>query len=196
MPTFLSDPPQTAYLLLFAAVLVSGAVWFNRRDNRRALAAFGSIAGVLAVLFLLDKLFESPREESVRAVQTMLRAANARDANAFVANIADTLEYHGESAPVTVTREQVRGGGFWNVLRQLDVRVAAWDFARDDVREIDANTIEIGFLAKGEANGHQAPLYLRATFARQPDGLMKLTKLATFDPMKRTNERKTIPFFP
>jgi hypothetical protein len=196
VPTFLSDPPQTAYLLLFAAALVSGAVWFNRRDNRRSLVVFGSIAAVLALLVLLDKLFESPREESVRAVQTMVRAADTRDANAFVANIADTLEYHGESAPVTVTREQVRSGGFWNVLRQHTVHIAAWDFSRDDVREIDANTIEIGFLAKGEANGQQAPLYFRATFARQPDGFMKLTKLATYDPMKRTNERKTIPFFP
>ncbi|VTT98446.1 unnamed protein product [Gemmataceae bacterium] len=196
MPTFLSDPPQTAYLLLFAAALVSGAVWFNRRDNRRALVVFGCVAGVLAVLFVLDKLFESPREESVRAVQAMVRAADTRDVSAFVANLADTLEYTGESAPVTVTREQVRNGGFWNVLRQHNVHVAAWDFSRDDVRETDANTIEIGFLAKGEANGQQAPLYFRATFARQPDGLMKLTRLATFDPMKRTNERKSIPFFP
>lgn len=196
MPTFLSDPPQSVYLLLFAAVLVSGAVWFNRRDNRRALVVFGSIGALFAVLLLLDLLFESPREESVRAVQTMVQAANTRDTNAFVAHVADTLEYQGESTPVSLTREQVRVGGFWNNLRQFDARVAAWDFSRDDVRDAGANAIEIGFLAKGEARGQQAPLYFRATFARQPDGKMRLTRLATFDPLQRENQRKTIPFFP
>lgn len=196
MPTFLSDPPQTAYLLLFAAALVSGAVWFNRRDNRRALVVFGCVAGVLAVLFLLDKLFESPREESVRAVQAMVHAADTRDVNSFVEYIADSMEYRGESQPVTVTREQIRSAGFWNVLRQYNVHVAAWDFSRDEVREVGSNVIELGFLAKGEANGQQAPLYLRATFVRQPDGKMRLTRLATFDPLQRENQRKTIPFFP
>ena len=42
------------------------------------------------------------------------------------------------------------------------------------MNEIDENTIEIGFLAKGEADGKQIPIYFRATFARQSDGQMKL----------------------
>lgn len=196
MPTFLSDPPQSLYLLLFGALFVSAAVWFNRRDNRKALFVLIGIGAVLALVALLDRLFESPREESVQAVQTMVRAADTRDVNAFVEHIADTLEYRGESQPVTVTREQIRVGGFWNVLRQHNVHVAAWDFSRDDVREVGSNVIELGFLAKGEANGQQAPLYFRATFVRQPDGKMRLTRLATFDPLQRENQRKTIPFFP
>jgi len=196
MPTFFSDPPQLVFLMLAAAFLVSGAVWFNRRD-RVSLRVFVGVAGVLAILVLLDRFFDSPREEAVQSVVLLVKAADTRDTNGFATRIADQLEYQGESAPVTVTREQIRVGGFWNILRQHEVHVAAWDFSRDDVREIDANTVEIGFLAKGEAKtGHQVPMYFRATFSRQADGTMKLSKLATFDPMKRQNERKSIPFFP
>jgi hypothetical protein len=50
----------------------------------------------------------------------------------------------------------------------------------------DANSVEIGFLAKGETQGKQFPFYFRATFTRQSDGQMKLTRLASFDPLQRT----------
>jgi hypothetical protein len=39
-------------------------------------------------------------------------------------------------------------------------------------------------------------MYMRAKFTRQPDGQMKLSGLASFDPIKRTNERKSLPYFP
>jgi hypothetical protein len=48
--------------------------------------------------------------------------------------------------------------------------------------------VEVGFLAKGELRGEggkQFPFYFRATFTRQADGQMKLSRLASFDPMSR-----------
>ena len=74
------------------------------------------------------------------------------------------------------------------------MHVAAWDFSRDDVRWPDENTVEIGFLAKGELpDGKQMPYYFRATFTRQSDGQMKLTRLASFDAMGREKKRQSIP---
>jgi hypothetical protein len=196
MPTFLSDPPSAVYLILAAAVLVSGLVWFNRRD-RKSLLAFAAVLLVAGLVVLLDFLFESPREESVRRVKAMMKAADAHDSEAFVSHLADKLQYKGESGPaVTITREQIRRAGFWELLRQHNAHVAAWDFSRADVVESGPDSVEIGFLAKGEAQDKQFPMYFRATFTRQPDGQMKLTALASFDPVKRTNERKTIPYFP
>jgi len=196
MPTFLSDPPSAVYLVLAAAVLVTGLVWFNRRD-RKSLLAFAAALLVVGLVGLLDFLFESPREESVRRVKAMMKAADAHDREAFVSHLADKIQYKGESGDaVTVSREDIRRAGFWEVLRQHNAHVAAWDFARGDAVESGPDSVEIGFLAKGEADGKQVPMYFRATFTRQPDGQMKLTALASFDPVKRTNERKTIPFFP
>jgi hypothetical protein len=198
MPTFLSDPPFTVYLLLALLVFVTGGIWSSNR-NRKSLCAFVGALGLLAAVLLLDFLFESPREESVRRIQAMMKAANERDTEAFVSHVADTVQYRGESAnPMTLTRDQIRKAGFWNALRQFNVRVAAWDFSRSDVKELGDNRIEIGFLAKGEAvaEGKQFPVYFRATFSRQADGQMKLVELASFEPMKRQNAPMSIPQFP
>jgi hypothetical protein len=195
MPTFLSDPSSTVYFVLIGAVLITGAI-AARKQDRRSWVILGAAACVLLMVFLIDRAFESPREGAVAAVLGMVQAADGRNPHAFAEHIADAFEYKGEGAPVRVTREQVRDAGFWGILGRHNVHVAAWDFAREDVREIDPNTVEIGFLAKGEAEGKQFPMYFRATFARQPDGTMRLTALASYDPMKRTNEPKSIPFFP
>lgn len=195
MPTFLTDPSPSLLLVLGATLVVTAGVWWSRRD-RKSLVALLAVAGVAGLVFLIDFTIESPREEAVRRVQAMVTAADARDSEAFVSHLAEKFEYRGEGNPVGMTRDQIRKSGFWSVLRQHNVHVAAWDFARADAAELDANTVEIGFLAKGEAEGKPYPLYFRATFARQPDGAMRLTALASFDAMKRQNERKTIPFFP
>jgi hypothetical protein len=50
-------------------------------------------------------------------------------------------------------------------------------------------------MAKGEAQGQPIPFYFRATFTKQPDGQFKLSRLVPFDPLKRQNEKVTIPGF-
>jgi len=196
MPTFLSDPPPSLYLALAVALLLAGAVWFNRR-SKASRTVLLVMVGLLGLLLLLDFLTESPREEAVRAAQALVKAADTKDTVAFAAQVADTFRYQGENAAVTVTREQVRTANFWNILKEHDIHVAAWDFSRADAKELDANTVEIGFLGKGEAkSGALIPMYFRATFTRQLNGKMALSALASFDPLKRANERKSIPNFP
>jgi hypothetical protein len=185
MPTFLSDPPQAVYLILGALVFATGLVWFNRR-SRKSLAVFLGVMLLAVAVGLIDMLFESPREEAVRRVKAMAHAADAKDNEAFVSHLADTVTYQGDSAAtISLSREDLRRAPFWTQLRQLNAHVAVWDFSRTDVKEIDDKTIEIGFLAKGEADGKQMPMYFRATFTRQPDGTMKMSSFASYDPMTR-----------
>jgi hypothetical protein len=196
MPTFLSDPPFILYAILVLAAIAGFGVWFNKR-TRATLIVFGCILAALALVFLLDRLFESPREESVRRVKEMAKAIDERNTGAFLSHIADNFEYQGESEQLTpISREFLRKAGMWTLLKQYSVHVGVWDFTRDDVTVVDENTIEIGFLGKAEADGKQAPMYFQARFARQADGQMKLTRLASYDPMKRKKERKSIPNFP
>ena len=195
MPTFLADPPPTLYLLLAVAVIASGAVWAAGR-KKNALRAFLAFAALLGGQALCDWLTQSPRESGVAAVKRMAAAADAKNPDRFLADVADTFEYTGEGAPVTIRRDKLKESPFWALLKQYNISVRTWDFTQEDTRRLDDNTVEFGFLAKGEADGKPYPLYLRATFGRQPDGSMQMTKLATFDPVKRTGERKGIPGFP
>jgi hypothetical protein len=181
MPTFLSDPPQTIYLLLLAAVILAGLVWLNRRE-RRALYVFLGVLGVTALVVLVDRLLESPREEAVRRVHAMMEAADRRDPDAFAGQLADKVTYVGEQSPEEFTREQLRSHHFWSLLRQFNVHVAAWNFAL--LERPDENTVVIGFMAKGELpDRKQLHYHFRATFTRQGDGQMKLSRLESFDPM-------------
>jgi hypothetical protein len=193
MPTVIADPPQTIYLLLAAGVIVSGLVWFNRR-GRRPLYVFLGVLAVTLLVVLLDRVFESPREEAVRRVHAMMAAADQRDPESFASHLADRVTYQGDNSR-DFTREELRNHSFWSLLRQFNVHVAAWDFSRDDVERPNADSVMIGFLAKGELRGEggkQFPFYFRATFTRQADGQMKLTRLESFDPMSR-DKRLSVP---
>jgi hypothetical protein len=195
MPTFLSDPPFSLYAILALAAIVCGFVWINKR-SRSTLVIFGCFLLAVLLLFLIDRLFESPREEAVRRINAMANAIDSRNKEAFLSHIADSFLYENESGQVTITREALRNSPMWSYLNQYSVKhVAAWGFSRDDVATIDDNTIEIGFLGKAETDSNQIPMYFRARFTRQTDGQMKLTGLASFEAV-RTNERKSIPNFP
>ncbi|MFM8274333.1 MAG: hypothetical protein ACKODX_18655 [Gemmata sp.] len=196
MPTLISDPPQVVYLVLFAAVVATGAVAAQRQDRRSAMAFFAAL-GLLVLLFVLDRLLDSPREAAVKTSQAMAVAADTNKPDEFAKHVADKLVYHGEGAPRTATGDEVKNSQFWQMLRQYNIHVAVWGFGRDDVRQIDGDTVELGFMAKGEVRGsmEQQQLYVRGTFKRQPDGTMKMTGFRTFDAIDHSKPFN-IPGFP
>ena len=127
----------------------------------------------------------------------MQMAADAKNPDAMIEQVADkVLIAAGDENGKTVTREELKASPFWSILKAQNVHVAVWGFSRDDVKEINDNTIEIGFMGKGEVSGGtQIPVYLRATFTKQPDGSRKLTVLRTYDPIDHTKPFP-IPMFP
>ncbi len=196
MPPFISDPPPFVYLALGAAVIVTGAIAAQRQDRKSAIPFFAALGVALAV-FLIDRLIDSPREQAVKHAQAMAAAADAHNPDEFVKHVADQLVYHGDGPPKTATRAELKASPFWGMLRQLNAHVAVWNFSRGDAKVIDDDTVEIGFMAKGERRGSmdQVQLYVRTTFKRQADGTMKMTEFRTFDAM---NHEKpfNIPNFP
>ena len=193
----LIDPPQYVYLILGGLLVVTGVIAAQRQD-RRSTIRFGIAFLLMAVVFLIDRLNESPREEAARRTYLMAQAADAKNPDAFVEHVADTFVYQNTPSgqPHTVTREQLRASPFWGMLKQNNVRVVAWGFSRDDVRVIDDNAIEIGFSAKGERGlGDYVQIYARATYTRQPDGKLKMTAFSTIDPIDHTKPL-SIPMFP
>lgn len=196
MPTFISDPPPFVYLLLGAVVVITGAIAAQRQNRKSAIPFFAALA-VLLFVFALDRFLDSPREEAVKEAKAMEVAADAGKSDDFVKHVADSFVYHSENGPRAVKRDELKASPFWGMLKQYNVHVATWDFARDDVKVIDDDTVEIGFMAKGEARGQMQPVpfYIRTTFKRQSDGKMRLTEFRTFDPVNHTKP-VTIPNFP
>src|SRR5262245_19503408 len=94
MPTFLSDPPQTLFLLLGAIVVVSCAVWFGRRD-KKSFAVFAGAIALAVLVLLLDVFFESPREGAEKAIRELSDAVNSRNWEAFESRVSKDFQYKG-----------------------------------------------------------------------------------------------------
>src|SRR5204863_60791 len=141
--------------------------------------AFGVAFLLMLVVFLIDRMNESPREEAVRRTQTLAMSADAKNPDVFAEQLADKVTIHTAEASQgkALTRDEIRKHPFWGTLRGFEVAVRTADFAREDVKEIDENTIEIGFVGKGTPRtlNQTIPFYLRGTFTKQPDGSRKLT---------------------
>jgi hypothetical protein len=196
MPTFLIDPPQVVYLLLGGLLVITGAIAAQKQD-RRATIAFAFAFLLMLLMFLIDKTSESPREEAVRRTQMMAHAADTKNPDAFIEHVADRVTIAPGNEPgKTVTRDELKKSGFWGMLRQLNAHVAVWDFSRENVKELDKDTIEISFLAKGEiSGGNQVMIFAKATFTRQSDGSVKMSAFRSFHPTNH-DEAFPIPNFP
>jgi hypothetical protein len=200
MPTFLSDPPQVVYLILGGLLVITGAIAAQRQDRRTMIPFLGSFLLMLAV-FLTDRLVESPREEAVRRTHMLAMAADAKppsipNPEAFGEHLADKVTiYTSATESKTLTRDELKKHPMWHLLRVAEAHVAVWSFSRDDARQIDENTIEIGFLGKGTVGDKEIPVYLRATYAKQPDGSFKLSELRVFEPLDHSKPF-AIPGFP
>jgi hypothetical protein len=190
MPTALSDPSLTMYLVLAVFAIVTGALWVKNR-TRSSLVRFGIATGILVLLFLIDWLFESPREEASRRVKAMADTATAVNPDAFVENLSPSFNYHGAD------REKIRHAGAWSLIRQHSARVAVWGLGRDDFMQISENEIEIGFYAKAQAPSNEAQLrYVKAVFTRDPDGAYRLKTFRFYTPGVSGRAEEPIQNFP
>lgn len=191
MPTFLSDPSQAVYLILIAVPVVA-AVPAARNQDRKSLVRFGLCCLPLVLVFLVDRLVESPREEATRKVLAMAEAASAADGTRFVEHVSPSLTVNGKN------REQLRTSGIWNMIRGYNARVAVWGFGHDRYERISDTEIEIGFYAKGEAaSGGQLWRDCKARFAQETDGQYRLAGIKFYDPTGRgQNAEEPIPGFP
>ncbi len=190
MPTLLSDPPRSVYLVLLLGAVVAGAVAFRRQD-RRSFAAFGVASSVLLLVWLLDLLFESPREEAVRRVNAMAAAVTAQKPDDFVAQVSDSFDSNGRR------KADLKAAVWWGLFKSEGVEAQTWDFSRDDVEYPDANSVRVGFMAKGKSrDGAFAMYYMQALVVKDPDGQYRVKMIQPYDPVRRTDLKVDIPNFP
>jgi len=192
MPTIFSDPPQALYLILIAGVIVTGTL-AARNQDRRSFIRLGIALGLLLVLFLVDRFFESPREEANRRVSAMAAAAMAANPDRFMENVSTSFEMRGAN------RERLKAAPAWGLIRNHRVRVAVWGFSPDTYEEINDKEIEVGFYLKVEVENPQgmAMWDSRARFVKDSDGQYRLKTVKFYNPAEGgLNAEVAIPGFP
>ena len=178
MPDWLADPSMAFYLVLAAFVLILRFLWF-RKPERRALVRLGVAAGVLALVGVIDLVFESPREEAVRKTREMARASSESRLDDLFAHVSDAFDYGGVGkAALRSYAESAIRDGRWS-------GASVWDFDRSYYTQVDDDTIQIGFLV--QPHGYNVIYYCIATFGKNPQGEYTLTTFELYNPLQRTN---------
>ncbi len=92
MPTFLSDPSTALYVVLAVAVLVTG-VLAAKRQRRTDLINFAIPAAALLAVFVIDQMYESPRETVARNLKEMEAASQGRRYDDLFRHVSEKFQY-------------------------------------------------------------------------------------------------------
>jgi hypothetical protein len=92
MPTVLSDPSPTLYVILGAVVVIFGAI-AARRQKRSDVINFAIPAVLLVVVYLIDRAVESPREQVVKAIQEMEAATQNKKHDEVFKHVSESFKY-------------------------------------------------------------------------------------------------------
>lgn len=184
MPTLLSDPSTFTYVFLGMAAAAAGFAWVRTR-SRTGLRVFAALAGLVAVVALVDYLVESPREEAVRRVRAMGDAANRKDWPGVFENVSDQFKFRTYTK-ATFQMVVVRNSPQYNATLNFT------GFERDLVEYRPDGTIKLGFI--GQADSSVIPtgrgvVYIEAVFGRDPDGAMRLRELEVFEYINRKSSQ-------
>jgi hypothetical protein len=201
MPTWLSDPSDGFYLVLFVLVVIAVMVWARNR-TRGDLIRAGIAIALLVALFVIDRLVESPREEAVRKTQEMARAANEqfgrpadqRTWDGIGTHISDQFDFHGlkkDDLLKAIARESARGDGEGDVT----------EFDRARVEYQPGDKVMVPFVVRVFPRGSnftapQARFHVEGIFAKDPDGQYRLRGMKLYEDAgggRQGAETKTLP---
>ena len=187
MPTWLSDPSDTFYILLFVMALIAIVVWLRAREKK---SQFGAIAGVIvfAIFIICDQAFDSPREEAVQRIKDISTALSDRNADLMMSHVSDSFDYKGKKK-ADVKR-------MVELAKQHNVKTGVWNFERDRVVAVSDTEIDIVFDGKAEGAGGNFAAHFKTKFVRDPDGKWRLKTFTSYDLLKKEQGGETpIPGF-
>jgi len=137
MPTFLSDPATALYVVLAVAVLVTG-VLAARRQRRTDVINFAIPAVALLALFVIDQVYESPRETVARTLKEMESASQGRKYDELFKHVSEKFQYKSLDKKGLREKANLAEGYFPEGVR-------IWNVNRANFKQIDESTIEQEF---------------------------------------------------
>ncbi len=160
---------SSVYLLLAVAAIIVGFLWTRTRE-RRYLYGIGGIAGLFALVFLLNLVRgETDGEQIERRVKEMAAAVKAKDLDAAFRHVSDRFRRGGtDKATLRTFAQTVLDRGEVN-----EFQVSKFErvrFRRVGDQEIGT----IPFVVKVITNDAVYPFRVEGDFVRDPDGQWRL----------------------
>jgi hypothetical protein len=200
MPTWLSDPPTSLYLLLGAAgglALLAAYFLPGGRPKGRGpkpkgpsprawLIAIGALALLLLFgLGVCDWLYESDREQIVRKLHEMSEGVREKDLDRSFRHVSDSFHVgqSGKAQFRSLADQAVRSGQVTDI--------AVWDVVIEPIGKDDTKAkVRFRFKPKGGAFRDEVHFIGKAVFVREADGQWRLLSFEVFIP---PNERDPVP---
>jgi hypothetical protein len=182
MPTALSDPSSTLYAILVIIVFVLAALWFRNRTRGNLIRVLIAVCALVG-LFLIDRFFESPREEATRKLHEMAQASQDKHWDAMFRNISDSFKYKGPGGGEMSKEDFRKRVKLVEAIPEFK-GVIVWDFNRADFKPINNDNFKMGFRAKPK----DVPTFdswIIATFHHDPDGEWRMSGFNRYDPVKQ-----------
>ena len=178
MPSFLADVSFSVYLILTIIVIVMAVLWV-RQSDRKGLIRLGIAVALLGLVFLIDSVWESPREIAVRKMRAMADATVARDEAGIMKHVAESFRY--QSLDKKGLRDLTRRAATYGEWKGATV----WDFDRSEVKYVNDTTIQIACYA--QPSGYPPPYWCVATFQQEADGEYRMTTFQLYNLAQKTN---------
>lgn len=191
MPTALSDPSPTLYGILVIITLVMAGIWVRTR-TRNNLTRFLIALGALGAVYLIDKLVESPREESSRKVEEMAKASRDKNWDDLFKNVSDSFTYKGPAG------SEHNKTSFRELFKAIEAMypdfkgLVILDIHRADYRVVDEKTGTVGFTVMSRDNP-TIRMYIVATFRKEADGQWRMIDFKGYDELKQEHRGPQVP---
>jgi len=165
MPTLLSDPTRTMYILFGTMVVILG-IMALRRQKKSDVVTFVVGVVLLLALFLIDCANESPREQVSRKLQEMESSSQARKYDDVFKHISESFQY--KSLDKKALRERARQAESY-----FPEGVRIWNVTRNNFKAMQDGTIEQEFDVQ-PVNNPQFRYQCVGVFKKDPDGEWRL----------------------
>ena len=165
MPTFLTDPTSTMYIVFGAMVVILGGLAL-RRQKKSDVITFVVAAVLLLGLYLIDRAYESPREQVVRTLQEMESTSQARKYDELFQHVSDNFRYKSLDKKALRERAAVAEGYFPEGVR-------IWNLTRNNFKPMEDGSIEQEFDVQ-PVNNPQFRYQCVGVFRQEADGKWRL----------------------
>ena len=176
MPAWLIEGDPVVYLILACVALACFALWWRTRKRRYAIA--GVVAVLLGVVFfLLDRSFESDREQIERKTQEVAAAVQRHDVAGAFRHISEEFHYGATD------KKGLRAFAEQGVAQRNVTEMTVWGFEPGAVDRA-ARTAGMNFLFKVRGNWSAGGEFFRceSIWKLDPDGQWRLFTFKIFNP--------------
>jgi hypothetical protein len=161
MPTLVSDPTSTMYVVFGAMVVILGAMALRRRKKSDVIT-FAVGAVLLLALFLIDRANESPREQVSRKLAEMESSSQARKYDEVFKHISEDFKY--KSLDKKALREKANQAQSY-----FPEGIRIWNVTRNSYKPMEGGTVEQEFDVQ-PVNNPQFRYQCVGVFKKDADG--------------------------